>query len=340
MRETIDIAYKGQHYEIPNSWNALSADDFRFVAEELGRMALGETSPGAIRLHLLCRLMGWKLRRVTDEDAMGTLLVLASQLTFLFLIDYGKDNDLIADLSPEDQEYCRRIDPWQSQLPIARALRRLDYRYIPDLCFASQKVPTISASGKTYKGYTILCDDNALTTSLTALQFLEAQQLLQRIDCAQPEKVQRLLVLLAAILYFPGERYSSEAAHRFAQELKAVDPITLQCIMLNFRAFTAFLFERTPFSLLTKFKGKTPAAITTDGIDALYDLAKDGLGSVGEVEQINLITYFRLMRKKTIDAVRQMKDLEWDLAKISKESGLPIRIVESITQPEKITNNE
>lgn len=330
MKPTIEILYKDQHYNIPNNWDAVTPEDFRYLVEAFGRMALGEVSPGEIRLRLLCRFMHWNLQKVKDDDSMATLLALSSQLTFLFRIDYGKDNDLLDDLSAEDREICSRIDPYHNKMPLARALRRLQYHYVPDLCFAGQKVPGINVGKNTYEGYRILHRDEVLTTSLTALQYLEAQQLLQRMDGIGEEQLQSQLTLLAAILYYPDKRYSSEGAHSFAQELEGLDMITLQSIMINFQAFTSFLFERTQFSLLTKIEGKTPALITTDGIDALYDLAKDGLGNVDDVEQINLITYLRLVRKKTIDAVRQMKDMDWDMAKISKESGLPVRIVEKI----------
>ena len=45
---------------------------------------------------------------------------------------------------------------------------------------------------------------------------------------------------------------------------------------------------------------------------------------------MNVITYLKVLRKKTIDAVRDMKGFGWDKLKISNEVGLPINIIDKI----------
>ena len=100
---------------------------------------------------------------------------------------------------------------------------------------------------------------------------------------------------------------------------------------MNFMALTNFLYTKTPFSLLTKFeKDRKTRTITTTMTDALYDLCNDGLGNSQEVEQLNLLTYLRILRKKTIDAVRQLHGLDMDIAKIANETGLPPEIITKI----------
>ena len=131
---------------------------------------------------------------------------------------------------------------------------------------------------------------------------------------------------MAAILYCPGI-YDSERAHAISKEFANLPAETLTAISWNFQALNNFLFTRTDFSLLTKFKEKTPTAITTDASDALYDLSADGLGNNQEIEQMNVLTYLRILRKKTIDAVRQMRGMKMDTPSISLETGLPIEVI-------------
>ena len=331
MNDTIKIVAAGIEVEIPNAWERLTPENFRFLVDKWNRAEQGELSPGIIRLLLLCQLMGWRIEKLRNDGSLETAIALSEQLTFLYRINYGENADLLNSLEPADREQCERVDPWLLNLPLARALRRLKYQYVPDLCFAAQLVPILEPKGnRAYKGYEIQLSHGALTTSLCALQFLEAQEVVNQITSkADNAEATSLLTLLAAILYLPGE-YSSEAAHRLSKEFETVDLLTLQCVLMNFQAFCAYLFTRTQFSLLTQIEGRTPAPISTNGLDALYDLSKDGLGDAKKVENINLITYLRLMRKKVIDAVRQMKEMDFDLPKISTETGLPIRIIEKI----------
>lgn len=99
---------------------------------------------------------------------------------------------------------------------------------------------------------------------------------------------------------------------------------------MNFTAVNNFLFSKTEFSLLTKFIPKEGSSITTDATDALYDLSKDGLGNARQVEQLNVLTYLRILRKKTIEGVKSLKATGMELAKIADEVGLSLEIVKKI----------
>ena len=161
-----------------------------------------------------------------------------------------------------------------------------------------------------------------LTCSLTALQYIEAQELISHGSESLP--------LMAAILYYPEKQYNSQRAHALAHEFATLPPELLTAISFNFQAFHNYLFNKTSFSLLSKFKDKPAHPITTDASDALYDLSKDGLGDARQIERMNVITYFKVLRKKTIDAVRDMRGFGWDKLKISNEVGLPINIIDKI----------
>ena len=81
---------------------------------------------------------------------------------------------------------------------------------------------------------------------------------------------------------------------------------------------------------MTKFVEKPAHPITTDAADALYDLSADGLGDATAVEQLNVLTYLRILRKKTIESVRTLHGMEYDVTKISTETGLPVNIINEI----------
>ncbi len=319
----IELMYHGRRHAVPNSWERLSAAQFVRLTGDIMRMAAGELSPGEVRVRLLCDIMGWKMRKFTDGEHIACLLSLASQLTFLFRIEYPEGTFVLDDLDAESRERCLRTDPFHLDHPLARVLRRLDYRYVPDLCFAAQLLPELTVGGETFRGYTFRLSHGRVTCSLTALQYIEAGSLESGGADALP--------LLAAVLYFPADRpYSSGEAHRLADTFARLDAVTLAAVAFNFRAVCNFLLTRTPFSLLTKFEGKRASLITTDASDALYDLSRDGLGDVRQVEQMNVLTYLRILRKKTIEAVRNLHGMGWDRLRIGNEVGLSGDIIDKI----------
>lgn len=285
MKKSISVRANGKEYEIPNSWELLTSEQFLKLVELLSLMENGQYSPGAIKCLFLCHLMKWDLGKIKrDEKALENFMAIADQLTFIF--------------------------------------KEADGKIVLDLCFCRQQLPILFIDQKAYYGYGINTDFQSLTCSLTALQYIEARQLLDMGEASLP--------LLAAVLYCKGE-YSSEKAQKLAQQFRKLPANTLMAIALNFTAVNNFLFSKTEFSLLTQFKAEPGScSITTDATDALYDLSKDGLGNAHQVEQMNVLTYLRILRKKTIDGVKSLKASGMDVAKIATEVGLPIDIINKI----------
>lgn len=318
----LELIYKGRTYRVPNRWESMTSEQYLHLIRDLMRMGAGKISSGEVRIRYLCDVMGWNIHKFRNEDQIADLIAISEQLTFLFLINYPDNNSVLDGLDPKTRERCRRIDPFRLHHPIARVLRRLDYQYIPDFCFCAQLLPTVTVSGKEYHGYRIKTDYGMITCSLSALQYIEARALI--------EQGQKALPLMAAILYYPDKEYDSQRAHAMAKDFAALDMDVLAAISLNFQAFNRYLFTKTPFSLLAKFKHKPEHPITTDASEALYDLSKDGLGDARQIEQMNLLTYLKILRKKSIDAVRDLKSMDWDKLKISNEVGLPVSVIDQI----------
>ena len=191
-----------------------------------------------------------------------------------------------------------------------------------DLCFCRQQLPIIFIDRKAYYGYEINTDFQSLTCSLTALQYIErASFSIWRGESAAAGS--RALFRQGRIFLREGteagtavQKTACQYAHGDSPELTAVNN---------------FLFSKTEFSLLTQFAVQPGScSITTDATDALYDLSKDGLGNARQVEQMNVLTYLRILRKKTIDGVKSLKASGMEVAKIATEVGLPIDIINKI----------
>ena len=285
MKKTITVRANGKVYEIPNSWELLTSDQYLKLIELLSLMENGQYPPGAVKCLFLCYMMKWDLNRIKrDEKVLENFMSIASQITFIF--------------------------------------QEKDDKFVLDLCFCRQQLPLIFIDKKAYYGYDINTDFQSLTCSLTALQYIEARQLL--------EMGEESLPLLAAVLYFGKGQYSSEKAQKLALQFRKLPANTLRAIALNFTAVNNFLFSKTEFSLLTKFLPQKGSSITTDATDALYDLSKDGLGNANQVEKMNVLTYLRILRKKTIEGVKSLKASGMEMAKIADEVGLPLEIVKQI----------
>lgn len=322
MTKDIELVYKGEIYRIPNCWDGMTDRQYIHLVADLLRMAAGELSAGEVRINHLLRIMKWDRAKFRTEEQIANLVAISEQLTFLFQINYPDNNEVLDGLDSETYELCRRTDPYRLHHPIARVLRRLEYQYVVDLCFCAQLIPAVRIREHRYQGYTVETGYGMLTCSLTALQYIEAHELIEHGPEALP--------LMAAILYYPERQYDSEKAHALAHEFEALPLELLTAISFNFQAFNNYLFSKTSFSLLSKFKPRPDRPITTDASDALYDLSKEGLGDVGQIEQMNVLTYLKVLRKKTIDAVRDMKGFGWDKTKISDEVGLPISLIDNI----------
>lgn len=137
------------------------------------------------------------------------------------------------------------------------------------------------------------------------------------------------LPLLAAILYCPAP-YSSDEAHRLAEDFTKINPITLQAIALNFQAIVTFLFTKTHFSLLSAGKNEEIPEIATGLTETMYNLSADGMGDVNTVKQMPIIEFLTILRKKLIESVRAMHDAKVDIVEIASKTGLSTQIIKKM----------
>lgn len=322
LNPTIDFIVKGTQYSIPNSWEDLTPYLFQALIRDISLMAKGEISIAMVRVNYVCRVMGWRLKKIKNSDGWANLAWLAEQVTFPFTIVYPDNDAALQDLDSETRKLCKRIPPHRlTGITIARYLTKLPYNYAADSCFCKQLIPAIYLDDESYSAYKIDTSFNRLTCSLTALQFIEARSLIG----GSLEQ----LPLLVAILYYP-DRYSSDGAHSLAHKFVKLPVDELTAIAFNFQAFVNYLFTKTEFKLLTEAQGTKVSAISTGALESLYNLSSDGLGDVDTVERMNILQYLTILRKKLIDTVRSLHSAKMEKIDIAKETGLPIHIINDI----------
>jgi len=179
LNPTIDFIAKGTQYSIPNSWEDLTPYLFQALIRDISLMAKGEVSIAMVRVNYVCRVMGWKLKKIKDPDGWANLAWLAEQVTFPFTIVYPDNDAALQDLDSETRKLCKRIPPHRlTGITIARYLTKLPYNYAVDSCFCKQLIPAIYLDDESYSAYKIDTSFNRLTCSLTALQFIEARSLI------------------------------------------------------------------------------------------------------------------------------------------------------------------
>lgn len=319
----ITIEVKGRKVSVPNEWEQLSPMAYEALIADLQLFATGKLSPVRVKINYVCRHLGISLKRIKDEEALANIVWLAEQVTFPFIISYPDNDAALNSLNAEDKAKFKKTPPERMQgHALARYLSKLPYTYLLDCKFCAQMLPVLVVGGNTYRGYTVDTSFGVLTCSLTALQYLEASS----INKGGKEQ----LPLLAAMLYHPGT-YNSQSAQELAAQFATLPEATLQAIAFNFTAFINWLFGSTEYDILTRGR-ESKSAISIGATEALYNLSADGLGNSEEIEQMNLLKYLSILRKKLIESVRSLKSADMKADKIAAETGLPIDLITQIIQ--------
>lgn len=324
IRREVSLYADGGILSIPDSWESLTPQTYMAVVAALMEFSAGRKSPMDVKLEYVRHALQECGHAVSTQDDVCDMISLAEKVTFPFRISYS-DEQLLDSLTSQERERFHMYDPNRIDHPLARAIaRKASYKYVLNACFCSQLLPVVGVSGKEYKAYTVDTGYDNLSTSMTALQYLDARSLMSRTDA---------LPLLAAILYCP-QPYDPDTAHTLATSMEALDPVTLSAIQLNFLAFDTYLLTRTPFSILQDRNGqaKPAAPIATGPIEGLYSLASAGYGNLDQVEQMNVIKYLRLMRKQLIESVQTMHSSGMKITEIAQKSGLSFNTLNKILQ--------
>ncbi len=319
MTDYVEFECLGRIHRIPNAWELLEPLQFAKLCSYIDLFAAGKMTAGMVKAMYVCDLMGWNIKKITDESAMCNLIVLAENVTFIFNIEYP--DEVSSSLTDAEKERYSKISPEHSSEAIARYLAGSEYRFVLDSVFCAQLIPSLQVGKIKRESYKISTKFGALTCSLTALQYLEAKEV------ASGRKDQ--LPLLASILYQTGI-YQSEKAQSEATLFAKLPEKVLQAVAFNFISFNNYLFQKTPFSLLTAGKAQNNSSISVGALESLYNLSTDGYGDINTIEQMNLIQYLTINRKKIIESIRSMNDAKMKITEIASNTGLPIQTINEI----------
>lgn len=321
MDKYIEYRCREKVIRIPNAWELLQPEWFLHICQNIEQCANGKLSPAMVRILYLCDVMGWNPKKITDDNnALSTLALMGERVTFIFNISYP--NDIMSSLKDDERAFFKKNPPEHSSSALGRYLSKQDYNYVVDSCFCAQLIPIIRIDKTNIDGYKVDTGFGSLTCSLTALQYLEAREL---IGCAKEQ-----LPLMASILYQQGI-YNSEKAHNDASEFAKLSDIILRAIAFNFVSLNNYLFCKTQFSLLTaSTTSKSGSSISVGALDSLYNLSSDGFGDINTIEQMNILQYLNICRKKIIDSVRTMNNAKIKITEIALNTGLPLSIINEI----------
>lgn len=305
---------------IPSEWDDLSESQLKSLCKRIRQFQQDEISIAECRMLWVCDILGVNLSKIPyrkQGNASDNLYMMSRQVTFFTQIKF-EDGKLDA-VSPLLKKLIRKTPP--DDLPYSPEvayLRRLPYDYDIDAVFFANLIPEVKIGDKTFKGYTATYSDGVLDTSLTAIQYITAAELLSTIGNGDSDK----LPVLASVLY-------ADIAQK--NLFKALDTETLEAIAFNFQAVVLFLFTKTEFSILWKGgRSKSKGTITLSAADTLYDLSASGYGTPEQVENLSLLRYLRILKKNIISAVTMLREMGNDDGEIAEKTHLPANIISQI----------
>jgi len=193
------------------------------------------------------------------------------------------------------------------QTPEIRAASKLEKFFIIDAVFGKNILTCLNIGKKSYSGYLFYIVGGVAQTSLTAMQYSEAQNLVAKYyRSPDPE----LLNLICAILY--QVCYNEQKVRDLARIFADLSELQKQAVLVNFCAISSFIIKKTKYSILFD-RPKQTATVKkhTDfylGLaENIYQLSKRGYGNTELMENANLFKFFDIMIKEMADTACELK---------------------------------
>jgi len=321
----IEIPFSnGNSYKLKNTWEELSADEYKAVLKFIVQHQNEEITLHQLRLQVFFLLSGLRPRLNCNPDKADlqaeNITRMAHEICFMMRIDYGNTKSF-SNLSKASRVLLQHYLPSElDQTPEVRWAEKAVKTIRPDLVFARNLVPTIGRHKHVLKGYTFEVKDKILTTSLTTAQFIDAQTICTEIEQSGSES---LLNLLVAILYC--NPYDPLTAALAREQLGWLDTETKKAIYINFNAIQTYLCTRTKYAIL--FNAPAPTETIKKPKHSLglgsvaYSLMKSGYG---DIENSNLVKFFEIMYSDLVTNVMTLHKQGHPIDKIAEMTGLTI----------------
>lgn len=333
-------------HTIKNQWDELSTEEFIFLNSLLKQFRMGLISLFDVRTVLVLKLMGVDVRRINLKKSGNlneNVYHLSRQMNFFYKIVY-EDKKAFSAISAKYKKQLENTFPEDlPQDPEIRAAAKLKKQITVSAEFAKNLVPELKIGRTRYVGYQFNIIEGLATTTLTALQFSEAQKVVQQYAKTESHD---LLNLLCSILYSPFEKggrgdlspsgggaggglYSESQSIAHSIQFKKVDTATKEAILLNFCAITNFIVHQTKYSILfcgpeSKKETKKSKKYSLGLADNMYMLSKKGYGDSIQMENSNLFKFLDLLIKELADNVHELEKAGKKKAEIAEIMNLTI----------------
>ncbi len=318
--------YLGENpYSIKTSWEELSADEFISISGLIEKFRKGILNLFELRTFIILILLGFKNRRlrIPEENKLEeNIFMLSREVNFFFRIEYD-DKKAFAALSKEARLQLLHYFPEDiPEAPEIRAAIKLKKHIVLDIEFGKNILEEIRHGRQRYPGYIFTIADGIAQTSLTALQFSEAQKIVGQYSLNESDQ---LLNILCGVLYQPGV-YSEAIARDRSRVYSSLPREVKLAVLLNFCAVTNFLVHQTKYAILFERpkKSKKVGKYSLGLAENIYMLSKRGYGDSLQMENANLFKFLDLLLKELTDQVAELHAMGKKKDEIAETMNLTI----------------
>jgi hypothetical protein len=202
-----------------------------------------------LRIGLTLILSGLKiptnLTKIEQDRFNENIYLLSRNANFFFFVDYA-DKKTINSFSRKTQALLLRNFPEDlEKSPEIEIAIKLKQAVKLDIEFGKNLIPVINFRRKHFHGYSFDIIDGIAKTSLTAMQFSEAQKVMYQYSQNESEQ---LLSLICGILY--QVPYKKENTIDFAKKFRSLPTTIKEAVLINFIAVNNYIGLRTKYSIL------------------------------------------------------------------------------------------
>jgi len=318
-----------KEHEMKTSWNELTPNEFIAASSLFTQFRNGSITLFDLRNFMALLLIGADTRRIrTGGHMQENIYRLSRELNFFYFIDYDDKKAFSAFPAELRKQLIQQFpEDFLNQTPEVRAADKLKKTIRLNIEFGKNMLPVIKNGRQSFTGYTFTITDSIAQTSLTALQFSEAQKVVAQYNQNQSSQ---LLNLLCGMLYQVG--YTEETAISLQNQFASVNNNVKIAILLNFLAITNFIVHQTKYAILfdRPKKSKKEQKYSLGLAENMYMLSKKGYGDSRQMENASLFKFFDLLIKELSDQAAELEAAGKKKAEIAEAMNLTIEQVNDL----------
>lgn len=325
---------KTEGFSLPEHWEELTPQQFAAVASVIyDNESMGVKE---LRLLMLQAISGYQRSRktFTEEQAEtinSNLYILSQFVMFPFKMRF-KNPELIFNLSNELQDRLKTFLPDEIYEPdlmaeIAKYGSLLECKPVYNFNICKNLLPEITINGKIYQGPVFNIDKHGIIhTDIVAGEWVDA------CDFASIGH----LTGLAAVLYRQNRaNYNTSAAQNNIEIFENATPSELKAVLLMFRAIQQQIASVKTYAVIFRETSDNDEPMDNDKITVgsssiIYQLTKDGYGTLETVTNMPLLDYLNIQVKTLADAVASYRSLGKKTGEISKLLHLDVSIIQKL----------